>query len=101
MIRGLKKLISVSRSQHLRKAFLPVAIVLMALAFSCTRRPNDDAVDHSTIKGGYFGDLTGPTFNFGKSAINGVLIAASEINQSGGIGGRQIDVVIEDDRGSP
>jgi len=74
----------------------------MALAFSCTR-PNDDngTPNHSTIKIGYFGDLTGPTFNFGQSAINGVLMAASEINQNGGINGRQIDVVIEDDKGSP
>jgi len=74
----------------------------MALAFSCTR-PNDDSStpNRSTIKIGYFGDLTGPTFNFGQSAINGVLMAASEINQNGGINGRQIDVVIEDDKGSP
>src|SRR4029079_6363178 len=57
--------------------------------------------DRSTIKIGYFGDLTGPTFNFGRSAINGVLLAADEINQSGGINGRRIDVVIEDDKGSP
>ncbi|HXC71643.1 MAG TPA: ABC transporter substrate-binding protein [Pyrinomonadaceae bacterium] len=87
---------------HLRKVFLPAAIVLMALAFSCTRRSEvNDAVDRSTIKIGYFGDLTGPTFNFGQSAINGVLMAASEINDSGGINNRKIDVVIEDDRGSP
>ena len=78
MIRGLKKPISVSRPRglHLRKVFLPAAIVLMALAFSCTRRSEvNDAVDRSTIKIGYFGDLTGPTFNFGQSAINGVLMA--------------------------
>ena len=53
------------------------------------------------IKIGYFGDLTGPTFNFGQSAYNGVLMAATEINDAGGINGRRIDVVIEDDRGSP
>jgi branched-chain amino acid transport system substrate-binding protein len=74
----------------------------MALAFSCTHRSNvNDPVDHSTIKIGYFGDLTGPTFNFGQSAINGVLMVANEVNQAGGIKGRRIDVVIEDDRGSP
>src|SRR6185503_10918555 len=119
MIPGLKKPISVNsstvgrqsvsrftrrpRTTHkLRIAFIPVAIILMALAFSCTR-PNDDngTPNHSTIKIGYFGDLTGPTFNFGQSAINGVLMAASEINQAGGINGRKIDVVIEDDKGSP
>lgn len=57
--------------------------------------------DDSTIKIGYFGDLSGPTFNFGQSAKNGVLLAAAQINQAGGINGRKIDVVIEDDLGSP
>jgi len=53
------------------------------------------------MKIGFFGDLTGPTFNFGLSAKNGVLMAADEINQGGGINGHQIDIVIEDDKGSP
>ena len=89
-------------SLHLRNLFLPAAIVLMALLFSCTRQPEvNETVDRSTIKIGYFGDMTGPNFNFGQSAINGVLMAASEINDRGGIDGRKIDVVIEDDRGSP
>ena len=106
MIPGLKKPISVSRSlrptHKLRQALLPAAIVVMALAFSCTRKPVDtNAPDRSTIKIGFFGDLSGPTFNFGKSAINGVLMAAEEINQQGGINHRRIDVVIEDDKGSP
>ena len=74
----------------------------MALAFSCSRPAEDpNAPDRSIIKIGFFGDLTGPTFNFGKSAYNGVLMAADEINQYGGINGRRIDVVIEDDKGSP
>lgn len=102
MIPGLKKPISVSKSHKLRTAALPIVIVVMALAFSCNR-PGDDntAPDHTTIEIGYFGDLTGPTFNFGQSAINGVLMATSEANQAGGINGRKIDVVIEDDKGSP
>ena len=87
---------------HLRKVFLPAAIVLMALAFSCTRQSEvNTPVDRSTIKIGYFGDLSGPTFNFGQSALNGLLMAVNEVNQAGGINGRRIDVVIEDDRGSP
>ena len=119
MIRELKKPISVSSlnlrrplslslsGRHktklqLRTAFLPFAIVLMALAFSCSRPPDEkDPVDRSPIKIGYFGDLSGPTLNFGKSAYNGVIMAADEINQAGGINGRKIDIVIEDDRGSP
>lgn len=119
MIPGLKKPISVSSvnarrqslstsfarhstTHKLRHALLPFAIVLMALAFSCTKQPGENgAPDRSRIKIGYFGDLSGPTFNFGKSAYNGVLMAADEINQTGGINSRRIDVVIEDDKGSP
>jgi len=63
--------------------------------------PKKNAADHSTIQIGFFGDLTGPTFNFGVSAKNGVLMAADEINQAGGINGHMIDIVIEDDKGSP
>ncbi|MGH9871195.1 MAG: ABC transporter substrate-binding protein [Pyrinomonadaceae bacterium] len=73
---------------------------LTLLAPSCAS-PQKSAVDHATVNIGFFGDLTGPTFNFGLSAKNGVLMAADEINQAGGINGRQIDIVIEDDKGSP
>ena len=69
------------------------------LVVSCT--PTKETQDRSTIQIGFFGDLTGPTFNFGLSAKNGVLMAADEINQAGGINGHQLDVVIEDDQGSP
>jgi branched-chain amino acid transport system substrate-binding protein len=102
MIPGSKKPISVSKSHKLRTAVLPVVIIALALAFSCSRPGEDNAApDRTTLEIGYFGDLTGPTFNFGQSAINGVLMAASEVNQSGGINGRKIDIVIEDDKGSP
>src|SRR6185369_6722967 len=77
-----------------------VLLSLTALAPSCASTQNSTA-DHATLNIGFFGDLTGPTFNFGTSAKNGVLMAADEINQAGGINGRQIDIVIEDDKGSP
>ena len=91
-----------STTLYLRSLLLPVAIVLLALAFSCARKPDNNAPPKpGAIKIGYFGDLSGQTFNFGRSAYNGVIMAAAEINQYGGINGRQIDVVIEDDKGSP
>jgi len=77
-------------------------VVLPAIAVSCARQQEPgDTRDRSTIKIGYFGDLSGPTFNFGQSAKNGVLMAAEEVNQAGGINGSKIDIVIEDDEGSP
>jgi branched-chain amino acid transport system substrate-binding protein len=75
---------------------------LLGVYVGC-HQPNasESSKDHTTIKIGFFGDLSGPTFNFGESAKNGILMAADEINQAGGIDGRRIDVVIEDDGGSP
>jgi branched-chain amino acid transport system substrate-binding protein len=75
---------------------------LLAIFPACERQgqPGQDQ-DRSVINIGYFGDLSGPTFNFGQSGKNGVLMAADEINQAGGINGRKIDVVLEDDQGSP
>jgi branched-chain amino acid transport system substrate-binding protein len=81
---------------------LSVLFGLLLLAVACERpQQTGEVVDRSTIKIGYFGDLSGPTFDFGQSAKNGVLMAVDEINQQGGINGRKIDVVIDDDRGSP
>lgn len=74
-------------------------IGLLALLSSCTQTTGNGS-DHTLIKIGYYGDLSGPTFNFGESAKNGVLMAVEEINQSGGIDGRRIDLVIEDDQGA-
>ena len=81
-------------------SLLLVLAVLSSLSLSCAKRP-PGAADHATIRIGFFGDLSGPTFNFGQSAMNGVLMAADEINQAGGVNGHQIDIVIEDDKGSP
>jgi branched-chain amino acid transport system substrate-binding protein len=78
-----------------------ILFLILALVPACNRQPPAGAPDHSLIKIGYYGDLSGPTFNFGESAKNGVLMAAEEINQAGGINGRRIDLVIEDDQGSP
>ncbi|MFN2491969.1 MAG: ABC transporter substrate-binding protein [Pyrinomonadaceae bacterium] len=75
-------------------------LALLCLTLSCERQ-NQNAEDHSTIKIGFFGDRSGPTFNYGQSAMNGVLMAADEINQVGGINGRNIDIVLADDHGSP
>jgi branched-chain amino acid transport system substrate-binding protein len=80
--------------------FVLTAIALASLAWSCAA-PSNSGRDPSTIKIGFFGDLTGPTYNFGESAKNGAFMAADEINQAGGINGARIDLIIEDDKGSP
>ena len=78
---------------------LLLSLPIITVSLSCSNQP--DATNRSTVKIGFFGDLSGPTYNFGESARNGVLMAAEEINQAGGINGQRIDVVFEDDKGSP
>jgi branched-chain amino acid transport system substrate-binding protein len=83
------------------KKVVPVLLsILLCVSLACTPS-QQGAGGNTTIKIGYFGDLTGPTFNFGQSAYNGVLMAADQINQAGGVDGKKLDVVIYDDKGSP
>jgi branched-chain amino acid transport system substrate-binding protein len=52
------------------------------------------------IQVGFFGALTGPTATFAQSGKNGVTLAVEEINAGGGVlGGKRLDLLIEDDRG--
>lgn len=86
----------------MRKVSLLVVLLALPSVLSCVGpQQNGISPDRSPIRIGYYGDLSGPTFNFGESAKNGVLMAADEINLAGGINGRKIDVEIEDDQGKP
>lgn len=48
---------------------------------------------------GVYGALTGDQAAFGTSTVNGVKLAADEINAAGGVLGRKIRLVVEDDQG--
>jgi branched-chain amino acid transport system substrate-binding protein len=50
---------------------------------------------------GVYGSLTGTTATFGQSNKNGVQMAADEINARGGLLGKKIRLVFEDDQGKP
>lgn len=82
-----------------RSLALLLSLALLIVPLACSREKVGE--DHSAIRIGFFGDLSGPTYNFGQSALNGTLMAADEINQAGGINGRRLDVVMQDDKGSP
>ncbi len=86
------------------KRILVALLLLTTLVFAlaCERRGGSAAGSTSgTIVVGYYGDLTGRTSNFGQSTKNGVLMAADEINKAGGINGRQVQIISEDDEGRP
>jgi branched-chain amino acid transport system substrate-binding protein len=50
------------------------------------------------IKIGHVASLTGDTATFGVSADEGIRLALDEINKAGGVNGKQVTVVTEDDR---
>ena len=50
------------------------------------------------IKIGHFASLTGDTATFGQSADRGIRMAVDQINEAGGVLGRPLQVISEDDR---
>lgn len=58
-------------------------------------------VTADTIKIGTFGALTGPGYLYGKLPMNGIDVVFDEINAKGGIHGRKLQLVREDDRCDP
>jgi branched-chain amino acid transport system substrate-binding protein len=54
-----------------------------------------------TIRIGVYGDTSGATSSFGQSTKNGIQLAFEEINAAGGVNGKKLDMVFEDDQGTP
>ncbi|HEX8737054.1 MAG TPA: ABC transporter substrate-binding protein, partial [Pyrinomonadaceae bacterium] len=54
-----------------------------------------------TIKVGVYGDVTGATSSFGQSTRNGIQLAFDEINAAGGVNGKKLEMIFEDDQGTP
>ena len=53
------------------------------------------------IRIGEYGSLTGGTATFGTSTHEGVMLALNEINETGGLLGKQVRVITEDDQSKP
>jgi branched-chain amino acid transport system substrate-binding protein len=52
-----------------------------------------------TVKIGFLGALTGDVAMFGKPTLDGMKMAAEEVNAAGGINGKKIEIVEADNRG--
>src|SRR5262245_13713090 len=79
-----------------RSPAMLVAAVALCLWFAgCTQNSADEIVV------GEYASLTGGTATFGKSSNAGVQLAAEEINASGGLLGKKVRVVVEDDQSKP
>jgi branched-chain amino acid transport system substrate-binding protein len=79
----------------MKRILLSVAIAANLL-FSFACQPGGGGSDKVRI--GVFMSLTGSTANFGISSTNAIKMAADEANAAGGINGKQIDILVQDDR---
>src|SRR4030067_3035240 len=57
--------------------------------------------EKDVIKIGEYGSLTGTTATFGISTRNGIDMAVAKVNQEGGLLGKKVVVIVEDDQGKP
>lgn len=69
--------------------------VLLIVATACSRETPRGATD---IVIGEFGSMTGPQATFGQSTHNGIVLALEEINSAGGVIGRKLALITEDDQ---
>jgi len=56
------------------------------------------AADADVVKIGFLGDLTGDTAVYGQNTLDGMKMAADELNAAGGVLGKQIEIVVADHR---
>src|SRR5688572_15039113 len=72
-----------------------VALILSVSLFSACV---NNGAGGDKVRVGVFMSLTGSTANFGISSVNGIKMAADEINAAGGINGKQVELLVQDDR---
>jgi len=75
--------------------FITLLVLVSVMISSCNKNPDN------VIKIGQFASLTGSEATFGISSDNGIKLAVEEINSTGGILGKQIQLVTEDNQGKP
>jgi branched-chain amino acid transport system substrate-binding protein len=86
------------------KSWFTLAPVLLALVLAptgCRKAADESTADDKEIKVGEFASLTGKEAAFGQSSHKGTLLAVEDINTAGGVLGKQINLVYEDNLSKP
>jgi branched-chain amino acid transport system substrate-binding protein len=85
-------------SRSLSYAFILLSLIVL---ISCNKQGNNQKQESNEIVIGEYGSLTGTTATFGISTRNGIDLAIEEVNSAGGILGKKVRVIVEDDQGKP
>ena len=68
-------------------------------AASASTAASGAAASGDTIKVGVMGPLTGDVSVYGKAVVNGATLYLKQVNANGGINGKQIEILTEDEQG--
>jgi branched-chain amino acid transport system substrate-binding protein len=90
-------------SCHPVRSFALIALIASMLAWSVSANAGDAAPDNtaSHILIGLDATMTGDAGQSGTAIHRGIVLAVNEINATGGVLGRRLDLVIRDNRGNP
>ena len=80
----------------IRHFLLPAFAASLVLGLSSCKKGGGD-----TIKVGEFASLTGKEATFGMSSHEGTLLAVEEVNAAGGVLGKKLELLTEDDQSKP
>ena len=76
--------------------------ILSLVLIGCPPKPTESVTGTGGTEGeiviGEYGSLTGAEATFGQSTHNGIMLAIDEINGGGGVNGRKLRVITEDDQ---
>lgn len=92
----LKIMIKIMKNKTLVISFILILITIFVVI-----NLNENNKEDETIKVGAVFSLTGPLASYGNEYEKGLILAAEEINASGGINGKMIELIIEDDSADP
>lgn len=84
----------------------PAAVWLLAVAvlsstIACERKSGGAGDATGDILVGFYGSLTGDGASFGQSSREGAELAVDELNAAGGVLGRKLRLLVEDDQSKP
>jgi branched-chain amino acid transport system substrate-binding protein len=90
----------------MKKQWMVLATACLSLAlFGCPPKTETNAGGPTTTEGeivvGEYGSLTGAEATFGQSTHNAIMLAVDQVNAAGGVNGRKIRVITEDDQSKP
>jgi branched-chain amino acid transport system substrate-binding protein len=75
-----------------------LALAVCGLAIGAAQAQQEPGLTNKTIKIGLFGPLSGNSMAYGFDVMNAAKMYYDKVNKDGGIHGRKIELVIEDDR---